>query len=136
MPPPRNVWGCLSASSRAAVLPPHTSASPLSLPPSLLWGGDILLAVPSVLYRPIRPPMSIPLAAPAAVSPAAPWGGDTPLALPRVLSHRGFFPEVLLMLLLPVTTPLGPVTVGDSVTVFCMGRRVRPKCGVAIAIHV
>ena len=38
------------------MLPPHTGASLLSLPPALLWGGDIPLAVPRVLRRLESPP--------------------------------------------------------------------------------
>ena len=41
------------------MLPPHTGASLLSLPPALLWGGDIPLAVPRVLRRPESPPKSM-----------------------------------------------------------------------------
>ena len=41
-----------------AVLPPHTGASLLSLPPALLWDGDIPLAESRVLCRPESPPMS------------------------------------------------------------------------------
>ena len=53
------------------MLPPHTCAALLSLTPALLWGGDITLALPRVLFRPTRPPMSMSLVMLAA-SPAAP----------------------------------------------------------------
>jgi hypothetical protein len=53
------IFGAASrASNRAAVLPPHTAAFQLSLPPALPWGGDILQPVPMVLCRPESPPMS------------------------------------------------------------------------------
>jgi hypothetical protein len=59
--------------------------------------------------------------------------------LPLLLLLLLLLPLFLLLLLLlplPVTTPLGPVVVGDSVTAFFGRRRVGPKCSVAIAIHV
>jgi hypothetical protein len=66
---PLEMFGAASqASSRAAVLPHHNSASRLSLPLTLPWGGDILPAVPMVSCRPESPPMSrsLDLAAAAA----------------------------------------------------------------------
>ena len=63
------------ASSRSAVLAPHNAASLLSLPPARLWGGNIPLALPRVLFRQGSPPKSIypnsaasPTAAAAAVA--------------------------------------------------------------------
>ena len=40
------------------MLPPHTTAAQLSLPPALLWGGDILQPEPRVLLSSKSPPMS------------------------------------------------------------------------------
>ena len=82
--PPITFGAASLASSRAAVLLPHTSASRLSLPPAQPWGGDILslcpwsLAVQNLLPSPVLK-VSLPL------------------------------------LLLPVTTLLGPWLVGVSV---------------------
>ena len=58
--------------NRTVLLPPHTTASRLSLPPAQPWGGDILQPVPRVPCRPESHPMSrSPEIAAAAAAAAA-----------------------------------------------------------------
>ena len=72
--PSQYIFGAASrASNRAAVLPPHTTASRLSLPPAMPWGGDTLPAVPRVPCHPGSPPMSRSLEIAAAARYHAAW---------------------------------------------------------------
>ncbi|XP_070303491.1 aquaporin-9 [Salvelinus sp. IW2-2015] len=51
-------YGDASRTCCAAVLPPHIAAAQLSLPPALLWDGDIPQPVTRVLSHPESPPRS------------------------------------------------------------------------------